>query len=57
MDKTAASGLKIDQISNTPGFATSDDSDFVYLTGDPESEPYALHPGETTGRKSWRQLR
>ncbi len=57
VDKTAASGLKIDQISNTPGFATSDDSDFVYLTGDPESEPYALHPGETTGRKSWRQLR
>lgn len=53
----APSGLKIDQIANTPGFATTNNKDFVYLTGDPESEPYALHPGESTGRKSWRQVR
>ena len=53
----ATSGVKIDQIANTPGFATSNDRDFVYLTGDPASEPYKLHPGEKTGRKSWRQVR
>ncbi len=57
VEKTVVSGLKIDQISNTPGFATSGDRDFIYLTGDPENEPYALHPGENTGRKSWRQVR
>ncbi len=57
IDGKAASGLKIDQIANTPGFATTNDNDFVYLTGDPVSEPYKLHPGEATGRKSWRQVR
>lgn len=57
VDGKAGSGLKIDQIANTPGFATTNNKDFVYLTGDPDTEPYALHPGESTGRKSWRQVR
>ncbi len=53
----AASGLKIEQITNTPGFATTNDMDYVYLTGNPANEPYKLNPGEATGRKSWRQVR
>ncbi len=57
VDSKAASGMKIGQIANAPGFATSGNKDFVYLTGDPANEPYALHPGESTGRKSWRQVR
>ncbi len=57
LEKKAASGLRVGQIANSPGFATSGDKDFVYLTGDPANEPYTLHPGEATGRKSWRQVR
>ncbi|HFC53485.1 MAG TPA: pilus assembly protein [Gammaproteobacteria bacterium] len=57
VDKRAASGMKIGQIADAPGLATSGDKDFVYLTGDPANEPYALDPGESTGRKSWRQIR
>ncbi len=57
VDKRTASGMKIGQITNAPGFATSGDRDFVYLTGDPGNEPYTLDPGEPPGRKSWRQIR
>ncbi len=56
IDGNAASGMQIGQIANTPGFATTNDMDFLYLTGDPVSEPYKLRPAEATGRKSWRQV-